>query len=180
MKTKNSPWVFLLLFVNGFACTELKEKLLPAFTYTLPVVKLGVPAIPFVTGTSVPLGAMRTQINLDSTIKANTANTFSQASVTSIKVSKVRVSVTNADGVNNLSNFKQARIALYSDSTSIDMVTFNFPAEASQSFELIPAKKPELKGYLTGNQLAYNLFWENRRPTTKFLKLEVHITLSIK
>ncbi|HEX8357592.1 MAG TPA: hypothetical protein VF610_09280 [Segetibacter sp.] len=169
---------FLLLSVV-LSCRQLQEKLLPAFNVNIPAIKLTVPPLPIVSDKEIPVGALKTPINMDSTIKANTAGTFGAVSVHIVRVKKLVILATNADPANNLSNFETARMAIFSDTASIDIATIQFPETFADSITIVPAASPDITKYLKGSNLAYNLYWKNRKKTNKFLKLEVRITLSV-
>ena len=168
-----------VLFAALLGCQEIKEKLLPSFDYTVPVIKVTVPPIPFVPEKEMTIGALSTRINLDSTIKAKTAGTFSAASVTSIKLQKIAIKALNATQDNSLSNFESARIRIYSDSSSTDIAAITFPTTFTDSLMIVPTAHPQLKQFLMGSHLSYNIFWKNRKPSTKRLKLTMAITVSI-
>jgi hypothetical protein len=102
----------LLIIILSFSCKQLKEKLLPAFSVNIPDIKLTVPPLPVVTDKEIPVGALKTHINMDSTIKANTAGTFGAESVHFVKVKKLEIKATNADAADNLSNFESARMTI--------------------------------------------------------------------
>jgi hypothetical protein len=61
---------------------------LPTFNVNIPDINLGIPPIAFVSGNEIPVGALRTPINLDSTIKAHTGGALGASAVTSVKVKK--------------------------------------------------------------------------------------------
>ena len=59
--------------VYGFTgCQDLKKKLLPTFNVKIPPINLTIPPVPFVSKQEIAVGALRTHINMDSTIRANT------------------------------------------------------------------------------------------------------------
>ena len=161
------------------ACKQLKEKLLPAFTVNIPDIQLTVPPLPLVTNEEIPVGALKTHINMDSTIEANTAGTFGAESVHFVRVKKLVIKATNADEANNLSNFETARMTIFSDTAATDIAIIKFPATYSDSISVLPPSTPDISNYLRGTTLAYNLYWKNRKKTNKFLKLEVKVTLSV-
>jgi hypothetical protein len=169
----------LLIIILSFSCKQLKEKLLPAFSVNIPDIKLTVPPLPVVTDKEIPVGALKTHINMDSTIKANTAGTFGAESVHFVKVKKLEIKATNADAANNLSNFESARMTIFSDTASTDIAIITFPETFSDSITVLPPTTPDISNYLRGTSLSYNLYWKNRKKTKKFLKLEVRVTLSV-
>ena len=176
----------LLILINFCSCregikNEIKKKLLPSFTVNIPDIQLSIPPIAFVSGKEIPVGALKTPINLDSTIRANTAGTLGAAAITSVTVKKIEIRLKNASEANNLANFESARMRIYSNNgtAAADIAIINFPDVYSDSLTVTAANRPEISNYLKGSQLGYNLFWKNRRATSKFLKLVVRVTLSV-
>lgn len=178
MKNTTAGLIVLMMFVSC-TCNQIKEKLLPAFTVNIPEINLTVPPLPLVTNEEIPVGALKTHINMDSTIKANTAGTFGADAVHFVKVKKMVIKVLNADENNNLSNFATARMRIYADTASTDIAIINFPETYSDSITVIPPASPDISNYLRGTDLSYNLLWKNRKTTTKFLKLNVRISVSV-
>jgi hypothetical protein len=176
----------VLIAVNLLSCNqqtkkEIKKKLLPAFNVNIPDIHLSIPPIAFVSGQEIPVGALKTPINLDSTIRANSAGMLGASAVTSVTVKKIVIKLKNANRTNNLANFESARMRIYSnnDTAAADIAQINFPDVYSDSLAFVPKNSPEISNYLKGSQLGYNLFWKNRRTTGKFLNLVVKITLSV-
>jgi len=165
--------------VVGCTCNEIKEKLLPSFSVSIPAIKLTVPPLPSVTNEEIPVGALKTPINMDSTIRANTAGAFGANSVHRVKVKKLVITSSNADNANNLSNFESARMTIFNDTASTDIAVIQFPKNYTDSITYTPVASPEISSYLRGLNLSYNLYWKNRKKTTKFLKLNVQVTLGV-
>lgn len=171
--------VFIFTCCTGNQVKEIKEKLLPSFTVNIPDIHLTVPPLPKVLKEEIPVGALKTPINMDSTIKANTAGTFGANSVHVVRVRKLVIRLSNADSANNLANFESARMRIYNDTASTDIATLKFPESFSDSITVVPAKSPDISNYLRGTTLNYNLYWKNRKITRKFLKLIVQVTLAV-
>src|SRR4051794_20501067 len=169
----------LILIIAGCTCNQIKEKLLPSFNVDIPEINLTVPPLPKVTDKEIPVGALRTHINMDSTIRANTAGTFGADAVHFVKLKKLVIKAINADKAANLSNFETARMRIYADTASTDLAVINFPKTYSDSITVIPSSTPDISNYLRGSNLAYNLFWKNRKTTSKYLKLNVKITIGV-
>jgi len=171
----------LILLISFAGCKEIKEKLLPSFTVSIPAIILTVPIISFKQDKEVPVGALRANINMDSTVRANTKGVFGASSVSSVKVTKVVFEVQNADALNNLSNFETGRLRLYpdSDTSAIDLAVIQFPQKYTDYLALSPEESPEIRPYLNGSGISYNIYWKNRRVTTKRLRLLIKITLSV-
>ncbi|MCW3079242.1 hypothetical protein [Segetibacter sp.] len=178
MKNAAPVLIVLMMFVSC-TCNQIKEKLLPAFNVDIPDINLTVPPLPVVTDEEIPVGALKTHINMDSTIKANTANTFGAGAVHFVRIKKMVIKALNADEETNLSNFETARMRIYADTASTDITTINFPETYSDSITVTPSATPDISNYLRGTHLSYNLFWKNRKPTKKYLKLNVKISISV-
>lgn len=176
---KTTSLLSVLILLAGCTCNQIKQKLLPSFNVTIPVIHLTVPPLPVVSDKEIPVGALHTHINMDSTIKAHTAGTFGAGAVHFVRVKKMVIKAANADETTNLSNFETARMRIYTDTASTDIAVINFPATYSDSITVIQTTTPDISNYLRGSNLSYNLFWKNRKVTKKFLKLSVSITLSI-
>jgi hypothetical protein len=173
--------IFLFILVTVVAsCQNIQEKLLPTFTVSIPPIRLKVPPLPFVPAEEIPVGALKTRINMDSAIRANTANTFGANAVHTVTVKEITLKTVGADEVNNLSSFESARIKIFSDTSEVEIAAFTFPEVVSDSFTVIPSVKPDIAAFLKGETLSYNLYWKNRRPTTKPIRLQVLISLNVR
>jgi hypothetical protein len=164
---------------TGCTCNEIKEKLLPSFSVNIPDIKLTVPPLPLVIDKEIAVGALKTHINMDSTIRAYTKGTFGANAVHYVKVKKLVIKSANADERNNLSNFESARMTIYSDTASTDIAVIQFPQTYTDSITVTPTNSPDISNYLRGTNLAYNLYWKNRKKTSKFLQLNVQVTLGV-
>jgi hypothetical protein len=171
--------ILSLVLLCSISCNNVTEKLLPSFTVSVPPIRLTIPPIPIVTGREIPVGALKTPINMDSAIKARTAGTFGAGAVHRVQVKHVLLKLNNADARNNLSNFKSARIRIYTDTASADIAVIQFPSSFSDSLTIVPAEKQEISKFLKGSMLSYNLYWQNRKPTTRKLRLDVSIALDV-
>jgi hypothetical protein len=178
---KTSGIMIFLLFLVNTSCKQIKEKLLPAFTVNIPDIKLSIPPIPFKQNKELPVGALKAHINMDSTIRANTAGTFGADAVSFVKIKKITFLVANANATNSLANFESGRMRIYSDNdtAAIDIASVKFPLAYSDSFTIVPTDNREISNYLRGSELHYNIFWKNRRTTTKRLNLTIRVSLNV-
>lgn len=175
--------VSLFVFVvAGISCKKIKEAIFPLIDVNLPSFQFAVPAIPIVLSSEASLGSFSVNFNLDSLIRANTAGAFGAGAVSTVKVKKIVVSLTNADAANNLANFESARFTFSSNTktTPVEIATFSFPDTFSTTYTAEPANSPELKDYLLGSELTYTLYGKARRTTSKALNFNVAVTLSAK
>lgn len=171
--------VLALILTTGCNCNTLKEKLLPSFTVDIPEIILSVPPLPAVVKEEMPVGALKTHINLDSTIRANTRGLFGAGAVHIVKVKKVVIRAINADDKNNLSNFESARMTVYNDTASTNIANIVFPKTFTETVTSTSGNSPDISNYLRGSTLAYNVYWKNRKVTKKFLKLKVVVTVTV-
>lgn len=178
MARKTLPWLLLVL-ASGCTCNEIKEKLLPAFNVDIPEINVTVPPLPKVLPTAIPIGALRTAINMDSAIRANTNGVFGAGAVHFVKVKKVTIRATNADKNNNLSNFESARISIFNDTSSVDIADFRFPPTYTDNITVTNTNSRDISCFLRGRELAYNVHWKNRKVTKKFLKLKVLLSVTV-
>ena len=180
---KGKEWIYITILSSLLlllSCTEeIKKKVLPTFTVKVPGIQLTIPAIKFVSDKELPVGALRTPLNMDSTLKANTSGAFGAASITSVKVKTITLRVTNADTLNHLGNFETARMKIFNDSTSAEILNVRFPEQFTDSITIFPANQSEIVSFLKGETLDYNLYWKNRKRTAKALKLKVNITFAV-
>src|SRR4051812_36395406 len=86
MIMKKAPMRLIISILIFASCmdadvNQIKQKLLPSFNVNIPDINLIVPPLPKVLNKEIPVGALKTHINMDSTIKAYTAGTFGANSV---------------------------------------------------------------------------------------------------
>jgi hypothetical protein len=181
MKLRLAIILIIVVVITGITCKDIRAKLLPAFTVSIPPIKLSIPALRFVSGKEVPVGALKAPINMDSTIRSNTAGAFGASSVTSVKIKQITFLLQNADVDNNLSNFENGRMRIYSDNdtSATDIAIIQFPSTYTDSLTITPTSSPDLSNYLKGSQLSYNIYWKNRKVTTKKLNLLIKVSLSV-
>jgi hypothetical protein len=81
-----------------------------------------------------------------------------------------------------MSNFEAVtlKIASNTNTTPAVIASAAIPDMPASSLNITATNSPELKGYLTGNQLTYTLMAQVRRTTTKPLQATVLVTLSVK
>lgn len=171
--------VFIFVGCEGNKVRQIEEQLLPSFNVNIPDIQLTVPPLPKVLDKEIPVGALKTPINMDSTIKAITGGAFGASSVHFVKVRKMVIKLSNADQSNNLANFESAIMRIYNDTATTDIAVIKFPESFSDSITVVPSNSPDISNYLRGTTLNYNLYWKNRKITTKFLKLIVQVTVGV-
>ena len=155
------------------------ETPLPELIYTLPPVNN--PLIPL--HTTFPLPRVEQSFNLDSIVRVNTGNNFGAGDITSVKIKELKMKiVSGADSANNLSNFENASFNFSSttNSNAIQVATIAF-ADVYATEKVIPGDgTPELRSYLDGNKLYYDINASIRRYTNKSLKISIIATMIMK
>jgi hypothetical protein len=91
----------------------------------------------------------------------------------------------NADQQNNFSNFESARFTFASNASQntpeVEVASLTFPqTNTSTVTYTAPENAPELRPYLNGNSLTYNVYGRLRRFTTKALSISVKVTMKVK
>ncbi len=172
----------LAVFINLSSCKKIIGQIFPGLDVNVPEIQLTLPAIPIVPPNEMSLGAYAVRFNLDSIIKANTNNIFDIGVVSSVKVKDITVSLSNADNLNNLSNFEFARVTLSSNTRTnpVNVATLNFPDSNLSSITIPQTDSPELLDHLKGTEITYNLFGKLRRRTIKPLNMVVLVTVRVK
>jgi len=180
MKKLFIPFTALLLVFAGVSsCKKIVSSIFGGTDVTIPPVNVTVPAILAVTANEQSFGSYTQQINLDSTVRANTAGVFGINAVSTIKIKQVTISISNADALNNLSNFENARVTLNSNSNpaTADLFTVTFPDQNTATYTFTPSTSTELLPYLKGNSITYTVYGKNRRITSKPLQMQVSVIL---
>lgn len=173
----------LVLFTTITGCKKVIDKIFDGFDADVPAIEVKLPIIPLAPPQEIQIGSFTQRFNLDSTIKANSDNTFGAGDVKSIKVKSIQFSLLDADANNNVSNFESARFTFHSNAnaTPVQIASVNFPDVYATSFTYTSdANAPELKDYLKGNELTYTVFGKIRRTTSKTLPLSIQVTLTVK
>lgn len=169
----------VLATVGLTSCNQVKDKLFSAFITPSADVNF---TIDVITNTSTlgDIGSMNTNLNLDSIIKAQTDNTFSLNSITSINIEECKLTILNPDATNNIANFEEVKVSLKTNtnSTPVQLCTGLNPDVYGDIWLLPVDKTVNLKDYLNGTQLTYIIGAKARRVTTK--KLDCKMTIKFK
>lgn len=169
------------LIIQSISCNKIIEAVFPGLDLKVPEFQVIVRAIISVSPYDVALGSFSYQLNLDSIIKANTGGVFGINAVGSIKIKQVSINLSNADPLNNLSNFESVRMTIQSSSnnTATELFTANFPDTYSSSITITPNNSPDLLSYLKGSEVTYNVYGKMRRITSKPLNMTIAVLLSV-
>ena len=170
------------IVVAGLAgCKKIVRSLFQGIDADVPTFTVPLPPIPVVPPGEVALPSFTQHFNLDSTIRANTNNVYGAEDVSSVKVKQIVFNLTNADTLNNISNFESARVTLSSNAKTdtVTIASVTFPDTYATTYTYTPVNSPELKPYLVGSILYYNAYGRLRKITTKPLTLELKVTLRV-
>src|SRR4051794_3108972 len=173
----------LFLVLTAFTgCKKLIQSVFPGLEVDLPAITLTAPAIPYAPPTEVQLATLTQHFNLDSLIRANTNGVFGIRDISSVKVTRMKFTIANADQQNNISNFETARLLFGSAVTgeSAEIAAINFPDVYADNYLYTAANAPELVSYFQTNELKYTMSGKLRRITTKPVTLSMVLTVNIK
>ena len=176
-------FITILLAAGITSCKKLVASLFGGQTIVLPAYTITVPAIPISDSTvQFNSGSFTTYINTDSLIRAQTGGSYNINDVSSIKVTNIALTVTNADALNNLSALKRLLITISSNSntTASNMFSVSIPAYVYDSFSQAPSDAANIVGYLNGTTVSNVVYGNIRKTTTKELKLKAVVTLYAK
>lgn len=162
------------------------ESDLPEVVQTMPAidsVKIGTTVISVPLHTPYSLPRIIQHFNLDSIVKVNTGNNFGAADITSVKVKSFRLKIVQyGDSANNLANFESASFNFSSSTKSdpIKVATVNFVDAFSLDKVISGDGTPELRPYLDGTELYYDISASLRRHTKKSIKISIIATVTMK
>jgi hypothetical protein len=168
--------VVLLCFPS---CKKVLASIYGGSDVPIPQSELIIPQVYIVPTDELYLGSFVYDINLDSSVRANTRGVFGASSVNSVKVKSVIIKIINPDAYDNLSNFDSARVTLQSstNNTPIQLFNIGLPSTYSDSLYYIPTNNPELLSYVKGNTITCNVYGKMRTVTNKPLGITVDVTL---
>lgn len=192
MKKVIGPVLLILIIACGVTgCKKIINAIFPGVDVDVPEVVFTIPAPPpLPPGFPVPsgeqsLGSLSQSFNLDSAVKAKTNGQFGASDVTSVKIKQIVLNMSNTDEQNNLSNFESARFTFASNASQntpeVEVASFTFPTTNTSTITYIaPDNAPELRPYLNGTKLTYNVYGKLRRYTNKALPISVKVTMKVK
>jgi len=172
--------IIMILVAASISCKKIIRNIFKGIDADVPEFSVTIPAIPIVLPIAIPI-PLSQPFNLDSTVKANTGGVFGANDVTSVKVKQIVFNLSDADSLNNLSNFESVRVTFASDvkPDTVTVASIVFPETYASTTTYTPVNSPELKPYLTGSMLYYTIFGKIRRVTTKPLHLSIKVTLRV-
>lgn len=195
-KTKKMKKLFLpfaILATIGLtiqACNikdEIIKQLLESFVAKIADFEVTIPVIDTI-GDEALMGGETVYFNLDSTVRSHTDDLFNIDDVTNVFPETVVLTLTGTesegngpDADNNLANFEQAKITLYSNSNEnpIEFEIPNNPDEYATTLSFPVDKSVDMKSYLTGSTYTYTISGKARRTTTRELKCNLAVRFKI-
>ena len=168
----------ILLLVTFSSCKKIVAAIFGGFDTTVDF-QLSIPAIPVVSPFELPLGQYLYKFNLDSIVKSKTAGVFRATDVKSIKVKQFNINITNADQLNNVSNFQSVRVTIQSNTnnTPAELFSVTLPDTYASTFSTA-GNNAELLSYLKGSDITYYMYGRNRRVTIKPLTIILSVIIS--
>lgn len=161
------------------SCKKIIAAVYGGSDVAIPQSELVIPQVYIVPPDELYLGSFVYDINLDSSVKANTGGVFGANAVNSVKVKSVIIKIVNPDAYDNLSNFDSVRVTLQSDTNNTPVEIFNIglPVIYSDSLYFTTPSGPELLSYVKGSTVTYNVYGKVRTVTNKPLGITVDVTL---
>ena len=164
------------------SCTkDIAKALFNAFNTSPTTINFTLPIITD-TQNQQELGNQAVEINLDSLVKANTANQFGINDIDGVFLESVHLHLSNADSANNLANLENISVSISSNTqtTPLNLFSADIPDQFAADYEVATNKDIELKSYYSSATLNYTINGKARRVTTKELEATVSIVYKIK
>ncbi|HEX8461298.1 MAG TPA: hypothetical protein VF623_07705 [Segetibacter sp.] len=178
----------LVIGLTSTGCKKIVKAVFPGIDVPLSNLVVPVPANqnplllpPAYTGELPPVRLVQ-RFNLDSLIKANTANQFGIGDVSSVKLKEMTFTIVDgATQTNNFQNFESFRIGFSSNSNSTvaQIASYSFPDTYSTTASINTANTPELISYLSGGELYYDLTVKPRRASNA-MSVRLNAVVSVK
>ncbi len=162
------------------SCEKVKEVVKAEVDINSTEVSFDIPIVS-TTSPGAAMGTFTTSVNVDSIIKAANAK-LGAGNITSAKITKMKIVITNSDSSNNFANLKNCSAMMSSnakqDNILIASVSDN-PDVFSSELVFAPQTDIELKDYFDANSFTYNLTGEMRRTTNTVLHAKATISYHI-
>lgn len=177
MKKYFYSFISIAIFaVVASSCQKIKDAFFDPIESPLAV-DIIIPVIN-ATNAETSLATSTINFNLDSIIKKNTGNVFSLKNINSVKIKDLAINLINPDQDNNLGNFENASVTFFTNSrpTPVTIASTAIPDTYTKSL-IIPTNNTDVKSYLDGTNITFNLFGKARRATSIPLSARISITL---
>ena len=187
------------------SCKKTVKAIFPEQTFDLPEVVNDLPKLDSVkidrSGLGLPdttvviplhtpydLPTITQHFNMDSIVRANTGNNFGAGDISTVKIKEFKLRLvstnpaTSPNATNNLANFETASFNFSSNSntTAIKVATVNFDSTYSVEKVISGDGTPELRTYLNGTELYYNISASLRKHTNRKMRVSIVATLIMK
>lgn len=168
--------VFIMILASS-GCKKIVAKIFGGFDTSVDY-QISIPIIPAVSPFQLPVGQYVYKFNLDSVVRSQTAGIYNANDVKSIKAKQFNITITDADQLNNISNFQSVRVTIHSNTnnTPAELFSVTFPDIYATTFST-PGNDAELLSYLKGSDITYTMYAKNRRITTKPLTIYLSVTI---
>lgn len=172
--------------ITAVACNtkdKIVKQLFQAFTTQTFTVPFEIPAITFAPASVDSVAMPSEPMNLDSLVRAETDGAFSLDDVTAVYLDELKISLTNADSVNNLANFENLKLTLKSVDAAIPAVEVcntTLPDEYSSERSLPIYNDRDLKPILASRGIVYLTGISARRNTSKVLNGNLSFRFDVK
>lgn len=162
------------------SCEKIKEKIFESFTakgadfqFTIPIIA---------TTNEVTVGTSTVNLNVDSTIKANTGGLFGISILKQVNPEEITLSLLNPDQLNNLANFESIRVQVTTSSNSNPIVIASManPDTYATTVNLTVDNSKQLLDLLKASSVRYEVIGKARRITTKLLDAQLIVKLKFK
>lgn len=171
------------------SCDKVKSAIkTPDVTFTGASADIIIPATSDTTASGT-IGSGSVKYNIDSMIKAQTGGVVTYKSISSVKITKVYLTLNDADANNNFGNFQVAGASFNTDAKNGALQPYdvayieNNPATFANTLDLpLLSKDTNLKDYFASNStvnFAYILTGKLRHATKKDLHCHVEVTYDI-
>mgnify|MGYP003578649896 FL=1 len=159
------------------SCEKLKDSLFEAFEipYSFEV------TIPVVTNTTteLTLGQTAVRFNLDSVIRANTANVFGAEVVGNIQMKELAFEVIDGNASSNLTNFSYVKMEVSSgNSTPVVIGPYNIPSTATSSVSFPVTNSFNIKSMFSGSTVNFKITGKAQKETTQAMKVRINTRLA--
>ncbi|MBC7553297.1 MAG: hypothetical protein H7257_04905 [Taibaiella sp.] len=162
------------------SCNKLGKKLQYDLDMQTASVEL---VIPPYSGTTLALSGSQTEnFNVDSFIKANTANLMGVSNITSAKIKSCELTLHDATTALNFANFQSCGGSFFTDGnpTPFEISIPDNPDAFADRLTLPVDTSAELRGYLTNSsRFTYTLSGRLRRPATDSIHCTATFTFKV-
>jgi len=159
------------------SCEKLEDALFKPFQSPLSFDV----TIPVISETNVEkqMGETVVRYNLDSVIRANTANVFGADIVGAMYIKEIGIQLQNSDAANDLGNFDYVKLSVASGGgTPMVMGPFNIPATTTNAITLPAPPSINILPFFSGSNVTFKLSGKANTATTKALTARVSATIS--